>query len=129
MSRFVIAIAGALFVQSSALANLEISDVKARYSPNGPERKSLEVVPGDAIHFSFRMNGLALDGDRKTDAAVEMEISDSSGKLLAQQKSPSLRIQPFLGKSLDGSAFINVPAQFPPGNYKLKVTVVDQISK
>jgi hypothetical protein len=93
MSRFVIAIAGALFVQSSALANLEISDVKARYSPNGPERKSLEVVPGDAIHFSFRMNGLALDGDRKTDAAVEMEISDSSGKLLAQQKSPSLRIQ------------------------------------
>lgn len=128
MSRWLLILAANFALVQPAWAELEITDVRARYGPRGPERKSLEMVPGDQIHFTFRVQGLKLDADGKVDLAMEMEIRDPAG-LVMTQKIPSRDVLTLGGGTLSGVSNLNLNPQAIAGEYTLKVTVVDNLAK
>ncbi len=129
MSPLLFVISLTLAKQFSAPANLEISEIKARYSQYGPVRKSLEAVPGDIVHFSFRLKGIALDKDKKSDLFIEALTTDSSDNVISRHTSSTRTDLALGGPWLDGQVSMNLGSDMPPGRYTLSVTVIDQVSK
>ena len=128
MRRWLLTMAACLACAGPACAELEITQVRACYGPRGPERKSLEAVPGDQVFFSFRMQGLATDADGKVDMAMHMEIRDPAG-ITQSQKIPSRDVLSLGGGTLTAVTNLNLGPQAIPGEYSIKVTIVDNLAK
>lgn len=128
MWRCIWAMGVGLVLAQPAWAKLEIVDIHATYGPRGPVRKSLDAVPGDQVHFSYRIRGAHADVDGKVDLVLIVDVRDANGSTLTQ-KTPVRDVLALGGGDTPGNAFLNLGPQTPPGDYVLKVTVVDNISK
>jgi hypothetical protein len=129
MRRIFLAAAVLLLAVHAAQAKLEIKDIKAVQGMYGPERKSLDVLPGDEVFFRFTINGVKTDEDGKVHCLLSVQMADSEGKELFKQESPIQGVLALGGASMLSSAFVNFGDNFPAGAYKLTVTVEDQLSK
>lgn len=128
MRRWLAIVALWFVVVQPAWAKLEIADVRACYGPRGPERKSLEAVPGDQVHFMFTARGVQTDADGKCDASFHVEVRNPAGAV-SSQKSPSRDILALGGGTLTGYSSVNLGLQAAPGDYTVKVTLTDNLSK
>jgi len=120
------AAAAMLLISSAAHAKLEIKDVKAVHGMYGPERKDLDVYPGDEIFFRFSIDGVAVDADGKVNCLLTVHLEDADGKELLNQRSPLQGVLALGGKSLLSSAYVNFGDAVAAGTYKLTVTVEDK---
>lgn len=107
MRRIVLAAAVLLIAVHAAQAKLEITDIKAVHGMYGPERKSLDVLPGDEIFFRFIVNGVKSDEEGKVNCLLTVQLVDAEGKELFSRENPSKGILALGGASLLSSAFVN----------------------
>jgi hypothetical protein len=112
-----------------ARANLEIRDVKAAYGPLGPERKSLEITPGDTIYFRFAITGVRTDAAGRADGEVRVRLTNSAGKTVVENKEPAGGLLALGGQMFPGNAQVTFGPDAPAGDYKVAVTVRDNIGK
>jgi len=122
--------AAVLFLAANAAqAKLEIKEIKAVQGMYGPERKSLDVLPGDEVFFRFTIAGVRTDEDGKVSCVLTVQLADGKGKELFSQKSPIQGVLALGGASMLSSALVNFGDSVPAGDYKLTVTVEDSIGK
>jgi hypothetical protein len=132
MRKFAVAVAMLLVGAGLAPAKFEIKDVKAVLGLYGPERKDLNVLPGDEVFFRFTLAGVQRDDQGRINCLLTLSLKDSSGKELldAKQRTNLLRETLALGgDSLISSAYVGLSDNFPAGDFTYTVTVEDQIAK
>jgi hypothetical protein len=110
-------------------ANLDIRDIKAAYGPLGPERKSLEVTPGDTVFFRFAIDGVHTDDAGRADGELRVQLTDPAGKTLVDNKEAIGGLLALGGQSLPGTAQVSFGPDAPAGDYKLSVTIRDKVSQ
>jgi hypothetical protein len=121
--------AAMLLFTTTAHAKLEIKDVKAVHGLYGPERKDLDVFPGDEVFFRFTLDGVEVDADGKVNCLLTVHLADADGKELLNQKSPLQGILALGGKTLLSSAYVNFGDAVAVGTYTLTVTVEDKLGE
>jgi hypothetical protein len=124
-----LAAAGLLLAVGAAQARLEFQDIKAVQGLYGPERKNLEIYPGDEIFLRFLVVGIRVDNAGKVDGSVSVRVSDGAGRELLNQKSELRGVLALGGQSLQSNAFVNFGETVTPGEYTLAITVTDNLSK
>src|SRR5260370_1142617 len=117
-----------MFSAASAQAKLEIENIQACYGPYGPERESLDVYPFDELTFRFKVNGIQVDAERNVDTTASTQLADVQGNVLVANQFPTKAPLALGGKSYPYNLNVALDDQFPPGQYKLKVTVKDYLS-
>src|SRR5262245_26041569 len=85
MIRQFLAVASVLLFSSSAIAQMKIEDVKARHGRHGPERASLDVIPGDEVVFTYNVIGLRAKD--KIDFETSYKVTNADGKVVLDNKS------------------------------------------
>ena len=87
-------------------------------------------MPGGELFLCFDVEGVTVDGDGKVHYSVAVEVADAKGKVLFKQDPRDLEAPVSLGGDrVPAFAHLDVGLQSPPGQYTVKVTVVDLPSK
>jgi hypothetical protein len=125
MMRTWLTLAVVLGATTTAQAKLELQNIQAVYSLFGPARPNLDIYPHDQVLFRFVVSGARVDAEGKIDTSMTLQMTDPTGKVLLNEKSPLQGILALGGNTFAGSARLNVGEQIPPGDYILTVTVRD----
>jgi hypothetical protein len=109
---------------------LTISHVRDTLGLMGPTRTAGKILPGGEFYLCFDVEGVTIDDDGKVHYSVATEVSDSTGKVLFKidprdQDAPAS----LGGDRIPVFAHLDVGLQSPPGEYTVKVTVVDLPTK
>ena len=122
-----IALAGVAFGQAGKLS---LSNPRAGYGLLGPTRADMKYLPGDSVYVLFDIEGVAVDSTGKAQYSIGMEVADAKGKVLFKQEPRNLEaVNALGGNRLPAHAHLDIGMDQPPGDYSLKVTVVDRTSK
>jgi hypothetical protein len=124
-----LAAAALLCGAAAAPAKLELHNVKAVHGQFGPERKSLDVYPGDQVFFTFAVRGAKVDDKGEVSGLVKLKLADEAGKALLEDQAPLKGALALGGDTLPGKAFVNFGETVKPGTYTLTVTVLDQATR
>src|SRR5262249_8063982 len=111
-----------------AQAGLELRDIQAAYGPLGPERKSLDVYPGDEVLFRFTVNGARLGKNGRTDGEMALQLANASGKVVFEKKDDVQAMLGLGGDSFPAHTVIKLGDQVPAGDYTLTATLIDKLS-
>jgi hypothetical protein len=111
--------------------SLELVNPRRTYGYLGaPRPKEPGVLPGDVVHFTFEIKNLKLDDNGKASFSIAIEIRDSEGKLIFEQRPYNSVARNFLGgATLPCSAHFEVPHDAKPGIVDWKITVQDRTTK
>jgi hypothetical protein len=112
-----------------SVAELTFDKITPRHGTFGPERASLDIVPGDEIHFSFLVNGVQPGPDGKVDLEFRQVITTETGKVLIDKTSPNKELLAYGGTGLVGFSSFATGTSTPPGVYTVKVTANDLLGK
>jgi hypothetical protein len=98
---------------------------------HGPSRTVSAVVPGDSLDIAYDITGITVDRESgKVQYSTAMEITDKKGKVLFKQDARPLVVYNTLGgHSLPGFAHLHIGLDDKPGEYVVKVTVTDGVTK
>jgi hypothetical protein len=121
-----------LVFASMTHAKLEIKDVKAVHGMYGPERKSLDVLPGDEVFFRFTVAGVKVNGDGKVDCKLTLSLTNADGDELLGPKgreSPLEGVLALGGDSFLSSALVTLCDGITAGLYTVTVGVEDNLSE
>lgn len=105
---------------------LSIADARLTYGPLGPARTEASVRPGDSVHLSFTIRGIATTESGAALYTTAVEVTDAGGKVVFHQ--PDRKFQEFLplgGGTVPGFAQLDLGQDIPAGDYTMKVTVTD----
>jgi len=127
--RWMLIVAVGLVAVEPAWGQLKIVDVFAAYGPRGPERKSLDTVPGDRVFFGFGVEGAQTDAEGKIDCTLELELRDAAGMVLLKQQQPIRETLALGGGSFPASSNFQFSPESPPGDFTFKTTVVDKLAR
>src|SRR5579862_3615360 len=109
---------------------LGVANDRLTYGHLGPARESAKYLPGDVIYLVFEVQNMTFDSDGKASYAVGLEILDGKGTELHKQKPRNATSRNYLGGiTLPCAANMQVPLETPPGNYTLRVSVVDNATQ
>jgi hypothetical protein len=87
-------------------------------------------MPGDTGHFTFEIKNLKLDDSGKASYSIAMEIRDTDGKVVYEQRPYNSVARNFFGgTTLPCSAHIDIPLDMKPGAVDWKITVTDRTTK
>ena len=109
----------------AAHAKPEIRDVQAAHGMLGPQRTSLDYLPGDEVFFRFTVAG-ARATDGQVSGELRLTLTDAAGKAVLRQTAPVQNTLAFGGDRFPAKAVIELGHQFPPGEYKLTVEYTDR---
>jgi hypothetical protein len=112
----------------AAHAKLEIRDVQAAHGMLGPERTSLDYLPGDEVFFRFTVAGARTTADGRLSGEIRMTMTDAAGKAVLRQSAPVQNTLAFGGDRFPAQAVVELGHQFPPGEYRLAVEYKDLLS-
>jgi hypothetical protein len=125
MVRCLLAASLILALSVPAFAELKIVGIKARHGRQGPERKSLDITPGDELIITFNVTGLRAAA--KTDLETFFRVTNADGKVVAENKSTQKDTLAFGGGQVPWSIAIGIGLDTPPGKYTVAVTFTDKI--
>jgi hypothetical protein len=128
MVRSGLSVAMVLLAAAVVQAKVELRNVQAAYGIFGPERKSLDMYPGDEVLFRFTVVGVRLGDDRRTDAVMAVKLTTADGDVLLAQDTPLRVLLGLGGDSFPAQARINLGERTPAGDYTLTVTVTDKLA-
>jgi hypothetical protein len=114
--------------KTEAENQLQINQFVLAYTPLGPKRVEKTVYPGENLFIHAEIDGVSRNGDGEKEASVEIQIVDSTGRIVAS------RTQSWKGKPKhDRAVRINVGIAFPsdtePGVYALRLKISDLHAK
>src|SRR5438876_9362338 len=119
-----------LGLASGQPGKLAVANERLTYGHLGPPRESVKYLPGDVIYLTFEVQNMTFDADGKASYAVGLEILDGKGTPLLKQQPRNATSRNYLGGStLPCAANMQVPLEAAPGNYSLRVTVIDNATK
>src|SRR3954469_16377774 len=106
---------------------LEIVNPRGTYGFLGAERPKTGVLPGDVFFFAFDLKGIQQDAKGKATFSLTTEVTNDKGETFFKEGPRNSVAQNFLGgDTIPCAAHLEVPANTPPGDYAMKVTIVDQ---
>jgi hypothetical protein len=109
---------------------LTISNVRDTLGLMGPTRTGDKLLPGSEFYLCFDVGGVTIDDDGKVHYSIATEVADSAGKVIIKIDPRELDAPASLGgDSIPAFVHLDVGLQSPPGQYSVKVTVVDVPSK
>ena len=122
-----LALAAALGAAPAQAGELKLSRVRSTHGVLGPARAEDRLLPGDTLVVCFDIGGMAVADDGKVSYSMGLEVSDASGKTLFTQEPANLEATASLGgDTVPAFARLDVGLSQPPGEYTLKVTVLDR---
>jgi hypothetical protein len=107
-----------------------LSNIRATYGVQGPERPDRRVLPGDNFILSFEIDGAEVAADGKVHYTIAMEVTDQLGDVRFKQvPRPNAMTRPPGRRSLPAMANLHVGLDEPPGEYTLRVSVTDRTAR
>lgn len=128
MTRILSLTLGLLFA-TSALADVKLENIQARYGRSGPIRDSLKALPGDEVMFTFTIVGLQPDETGKLDGELAQKVTTSKGEVVLDQKGPLKQVMAFGGPTVPSNASLTFGMNTPADDYTVTVTVTDNTQK
>lgn len=109
---------------------LKLTNIRATYGILGAERQDNKLLPGDIYFLAFDIEGIKPDETGKVLYSMGMEVTNSQGKVqFGSEPQKHEAINSLGGNRLQGSAFVRIGLDHPPGTFTVKVTVTDQSVK
>jgi hypothetical protein len=116
--------------QPPAAGELTLTNVRRVYGELGGTRPDAPVLPGDVVTLAFDIEGITISDDGKATYTMSMETLDKSGMRWFKQDPAQLKdTVPLGGRRIPARAFVAVGFQQPAGEYVMRVSVVDDVSK
>ena len=113
-----------------AFAKLEIKNVQPAHGALGPARANDDVFPQDEYLVRYQVAGVKADKEGKADLEVSAKLVGPDGKIVFERKTPPTPRPLSLGGDIVQSfGSFTFPEKAAPGDYKLTVTVHDNVSK
>jgi hypothetical protein len=125
-----------VLVSSLSLAPAQAGELKlvnprATHGVLGAVRKTTKVLPGDVFFLTFDIDNLTADDEGKVLYSMGMELINPKGeteyKRDPQEKPPIYNV--LGGTRIPAFAHAQTSPDTPPGEYTLKVTVIDRSTK
>jgi hypothetical protein len=121
---FALAVLGAAPAQAGELT---LTRVRSTHGIMGPTRAEDKLLPGDTYVVCFDIGGMAVGADGKVSYSMGLEVTDAAGKVLFSQEPANLETTASLGGDrVPAFARIDVGLRQPPGEYTLKVSILDR---
>jgi len=131
MMRSLAALALALTLVPAAAA-LELKNVRPSYGPQGAERKTNKLLPGDVIWLAYDIEGLKVDaktGKVKFDTKLELfEGKNAEPLFVTGPVTNDARLE-LGGTSMPGDLHIVMGPTRAAGKYTIKLTIEDKVAK
>jgi hypothetical protein len=125
-----LALAAALGTSFGQSGQLTITNVRPTYGVLGPQRPDDHVIPGDIYFLAFDVDGFKVADDGKVSYTMAMEITDRGGNVVHGKDPRDLVTYNSLGTGrLQAFAHADAPLGQAPGEYTVKVTVSDRMTK
>jgi hypothetical protein len=110
---------------------LTLSNPRPTFGVLGAVRKSSKIIPGDVFFLTFDIDNLSADEEGKVLYSMGMELINPKGeteyKRDPQEKPPLYNV--LGGTRIPAFAHAQTSPDTPPGEYTLKVTVIDRATK
>jgi hypothetical protein len=107
-----------------------LTNVRTTYGFLGAPRTDTKVLPGDNIVLSFDIEGIKPDSSGKVLYRIAMEVADGKGVVHFKQSSRDRETTLALGGSrVPAFASLQIGLDQPAGDYTVKVTVTDRVTK
>jgi hypothetical protein len=120
----------ALSLAPGQAEQLKITNDRVTYGLFGSVRPDTKFLPGDLFLVAFDIEGVRTDNNGKVLYSMGMEVTDSKGKTHYKQEPRDLEgINSLGGARLPAFAHVDIGTDQPPGEYTVKVTVTDRITK
>jgi hypothetical protein len=113
-------------------AALELKNVRPSYGPQGAERKTNKLLPGDTIWIGYEIEGLKVDaktGKVKFDTKLELFEGKTAEPIYVTGPQTSDARLELGGTSMPGDLHIIMGPNRIPGKYTIKLTIEDKIAK
>jgi hypothetical protein len=125
-----LALLAALSAVPGQSGGLSLADARVTHGIMGPARAGTKFLPGDTLFLAYDIDGITADADGKVLYTAAIEVKDSSGKQVVNQKpSDEETIMALGGTRLPAFAQVAIGLEQQPGEYVVKVTVTDRASK
>lgn len=125
-----VALVAALSMAPGQAGQLTIANAQTTYGFLGSARPDNKFLPGDSFVVTFDIDGVKVDDSGKVLYSMGMEVTNAQGKVQYKQEPRDLEAFVTLGGSrLPASAHVDIGLDLPPGQYTLKVTVIDRAAK
>ncbi len=115
---------------SQGAGKLDLTNLRITHGLQGATRTSAKFLPGDPVFLAFDIDGITIGPDGKVVYTMGLEVTDKAGKSW-HKVDPTERVEfaPLGGKTMPGRAFVTLGVDAPPGEYTVKLTTVDGVSK
>lgn len=126
-----LAVLAALGTTAAADApSLQVSHPRLTYGLYGPVRGNANLQAGDSLDLAYDIEGLTISPSGEVEFSTDLEILDKDGKsLFKREGTPQKSILSLGGNQMPGMAHLDVGPKSPAGQYTVRVTVTDVISK
>ena len=109
---------------------LAISNVRLTQGMLGPKRDDAVFLPGDVLFVGFDLDNVAVDPEGRVRYSTSVEVASTDGKKhFSQAAKEHSAVNSLGGDKLPAFAQVDIGLKSPPGDYILKVTVADLVSK
>jgi hypothetical protein len=115
---------------SQGSAKLSLTNLRVTYGLQGPDRKANKYLPGDPVFLAFDIDGITIGKDGKVAYTMGLDVTDKAGKSW-HKVDPTERVEfaPLGGSKMPGRAFVTLGVDAPPGEYTVKLTTVDSVTR
>jgi hypothetical protein len=117
-------------IPAPSLGSFNLANARTTYDIFGAPRADTKFLPGDKIVLSFDIEGIQPDVSGKVRYSIAMEVTDGKGvvqfKQAPRDKEGTLALG---GSRLPAFASIQIGTDQPAGDYTVKLTVTDVVSK
>jgi hypothetical protein len=123
-----LALMSSLALAPGQIGELKLANPRATYGVLGAVRKDAKILPGDVFFLTFDIENLKMDEEGKITYSMGMELVNPKGE--SEYKRDPLERPPLYnvlgGNRIPAFAHAETSAGTMPGEYTLKVTVVDE---
>jgi hypothetical protein len=110
--------------------SLNLTGARQTHGILGPVRTDNNLLPGDSLHVAFDVEGAAADSDGKLRYSTTTEVTDGQGKVVFRSPGrEQASVHVLGGNRIPAYARVDVGLEQPAGDYTLKVTATDLVSK
>jgi hypothetical protein len=109
---------------------LTLANLRCTHGLIGPTRPTAKFLPGDIVYLGFDIDGVSVAKDGKVVYTMSLEVTDKAGKV-KHKVDPTERpdFAPLGGNKVPGVAFVVIGVDLEPGEYSVKLTATDVVSK
>jgi hypothetical protein len=111
---------------------LDLTNARPTYGVFGVTRPDTKYLPGDTFFLGYDIDNLKMTEVGVIYYGVATEVTDGKGKVVSKEDKAQAKItvvNHLGGNRLPASAYWSVPLDALPGEYTLKVTVIDRAAK